>query len=60
MPKYEWKVEAVTKGASLGSFASNLETKLNELEKNGFEVQKMEIKDQGVLLTGRKPAKRTV
>ena len=58
MPKFEWKVEAVQMGPDLGLFAHLLEMKLNELEKNGFEVQKLEIKDLGILLTGRKPARR--
>jgi hypothetical protein len=59
MQKYEWRVRAVDAQKDLESFAANLETNLNSLEKDGFEVQKMEIKDKGILLTGRRPARRT-
>lgn len=58
MAKYEWKVRAVTQKDGLAAMARHLELELNELEKEGFEVQKLEIKDQGVLLTGRKPTRR--
>lgn len=59
MQKYEWRVRAVDGRKDLESFAANLETKLNALEKDGFEVQKLEIKSKGILLTGRRPARRT-
>jgi hypothetical protein len=58
MAKHEWKVRAVKHHQDLESFAFSLETELNEMEKEGFEVQKLEIKDQGILLSGRRPARR--
>lgn len=57
MPKFEWKVRAVLEQDNLVSFAQEMEKKLNELEKEGFEVQKLEVKRRGVLLTGRRPAR---
>ena len=59
MAKHEWKVEPIGAKEDLGFFARLLEEKLNELEKNGFEVQKMELqKDDSILLIGRRPARR--
>lgn len=58
MPKYEWKVRAVEERRELITYASSLEAELNAMEKEGFEVQKMEIKEKGILLTGRRPARR--
>lgn len=58
MPKHEWKVRAVTQRDGLKVMAQDLEKELNDLEKEGFEVQKLEIKDQGILLSGRRPARR--
>ena len=57
MAKYEWRVRAVEE-KDLASFASTLESSLNEMEKEGFEVQKLEIRGMGVLLSGRRPARR--
>jgi hypothetical protein len=59
MAKYDWKVRAVSQRDGLKEMAKELETELNAMEKEGFEVQKLEIKDQGVLLTGRRPTRRT-
>lgn len=58
MAKYEWKVRAVEERQALVNYASLLEVELNEMEKEGFEVQKLEIKEKGILLTGRRPARR--
>jgi len=60
MPKFEWKVRAVLQTEDLECFASGLQDELNAMEKEGFEVQKIEVKDQGILLTGRRPARRQV
>ena len=56
MPKYEWKVIGVPEDSLLDVFAAKLESALNHLEKEGFEVQKLEVK-KGVLVTGRRPAR---
>ncbi len=57
MPKYDWRVRAVLKTEDLESFAEGLQAELNALEKEGFEVQKLEIEKMGILLTGRRPAR---
>jgi hypothetical protein len=59
MAKYDWKVRAVSQRDGLIAMAKELEKELNDLEKEGFEIQKLEIKNQGVLLTGRRPTRRT-
>lgn len=58
MAKHEWKVRAVEEHEHLEAFASALEAELNEMEKEGFEVQKLEIRGKGILLSGRRPARR--
>lgn len=57
MPKNEWKVIAIDEATPLDVFAYNLQQGLNALEKDGFEVEKLEIKKKGVLLTGKRPSR---
>lgn len=57
MPKFEWKVMGIEETSSLGVFASNMEVELNRLEKDGFEVERLEIKKKGILLVGKRPSR---
>ncbi len=56
MPKFTWKVVPVKEG-DLEVMAASLERELNGLEQDGFDVQKLELRGRGVLLTGRRPAR---